>query len=139
MVPLVAAWRDIKSFLEYNTADPRMACQPDFQRASIAAPATAERKTAATPLAGAFKLRREEGAPAVDGVRVAAVPVVPVLVVEGEVLVGVTTVLVSLLEVEDVTDEEEGLADEEVAEEAVEDPLPVLLVAGPIENEPVVA
>jgi hypothetical protein len=53
------------------------------------------------PLAGEFKLRREEGAPAVDGVRVAAVPEVPVPV-EGEVLVGVTAVLVSLLEVEDL-------------------------------------
>jgi len=90
------------------------------------------------PLAGAFKLRREESVPAVDGLRVAAVPVPEV--VEGEVLVGVAAALESLTEVEDVTwAEEERLADEEVADEAEEDPLPVLLVVPPIENEPVVA
>ena len=109
------------------------------------------------PLAGAFKLRREER-PALDGLRVAAVPVPVPVVVEGEVLVGVTAVLESLMEVEDlyhclrfsqgrnaqkreahVTWAEERLADEEVADEAEEDPLPVLLVVPPIENEPVVA
>jgi hypothetical protein len=69
---------------------------------------------------------------------VAAVPV-PV-VVEAEVLVGVTAVLKGLLEVADVTRTVERLTEtEEVADETVEAPLSVLLVAGPIENEPVEA
>jgi len=53
------------------------------------------------PPAGAFKLKRGESAPAVDGMRVAAVPVP---VVEGVMLVGETepVVLKGLVEVKDL-------------------------------------
>ena len=52
------------------------------------------------PPAGALKLKRDESAPAVDGIRVAAVPVP---VVEGVVLVGETeAVLKGLVEVNDL-------------------------------------
>jgi len=53
------------------------------------------------PPAGAFKLKRDESAPAVDGMRVAAVPVP---VVEGVMLVGETepVVLKGLVEVKDL-------------------------------------
>jgi len=54
------------------------------------------------PQAGVFKLKREESAPALDGIMVAAVPVPVVEVVEGEVLVGVTAVVKGLVEVEDL-------------------------------------
>ena len=40
---------------------------------------------------------------------------------------------------EEVVDEEFGIVKAKVTEGAVEDPLPVLLVAGPIENELLVA
>jgi len=91
------------------------------------------------PLAGVFKLRREESAPELDGIMVAAVPVPVVEVVEGEVLVGVTAVVKGLMEVEDVTIPFEERLVEEVPDETVEAPLAVLLLAGPIENEPVEA
>lgn len=63
----------------------------------------AERKATAKPPTGALRLKREESAPAVDGMRV--VPeLVPVPVVEGEVLVGEpeTAVLKDLLKVEEL-------------------------------------
>lgn len=76
---------------------------PGFYKAIIAAPATAEMKAKAMPPTGALRLKREESAPAVDGVMVAAVPV-PVPVLEGEVLVRETeaAVLKDLLAVEEL-------------------------------------
>ena len=76
---------------------------PGFYKAIITAPATAEMKAKAMPPTGALRLKREESAPAVDGVMVAAVPV-PVPVLEGEVLVRETetAVLKDLLAVEEL-------------------------------------
>lgn len=111
---------------------------PGFYKAIIAAPATAEMKAKAMPPTGALRLKREESAPAVDGVMVAAVPVpVPVPVLEGEVLVRETetAVLKDLLAVEEVTTVELPLTDEAVVEDAVS----VEVVEAPIENVPVEA
>jgi hypothetical protein len=60
-------------------------------------------KAKAMPPTGALRLKREESAPAVDGMRVAAVPV-PVPVLEGEVLVRETetAVLKDLVAVEEL-------------------------------------
>jgi hypothetical protein len=93
------------------------------------------------PPAGALRLKREESAPAVDGMRVAAEPV-PVPVVEGEVLLETeTAVLKGLVEVKEVTTVDLPLTDEALTVEAltVEDAVLVEVAAAAIENEPVEA
>lgn len=90
----------------------------------------------AIPPAGALRLRREERAPAVDGVRVAAVPVAEV---EGLVFVEdpETAVFDDLEdEVEPVT-RVDPLTDE--PDEAAVDAEVVEVEEAPIEKEPVVA
>lgn len=89
------------------------------------------------PPAGAFKLKRDESAPAVEGMRVAAVPVP---VVEGVELVGEAEPVLGLVEVKVVMAVDLPLADEALTvTDEVEDPLVLELEAAPTENVPVEA